>query len=145
MIDIEKLCISLITYLGHSFLTGCLNDDIVIWRCCKLYALASSVCVHYLKLPETPLYTTHLWLCYSGMQRIIRAYSDATKLLLQVSRCASPIVCVLQRSYTCEALLRDLMFSFMCCLEESESSILKALTNQSCSLSSRLRLQALLR
>lgn len=61
------------------------------------------------------------------------AYSGAMRLLLQVSRCASQIV--FSGFPTCEALLRNLMFSCMHRLDESESSILKALTSlrKSCS------------
>ncbi len=138
-----------IKHLGH-FLTDDLNDDRdIYWQCCKLYAQANmllrkfSMCSVNVKCSLfralcTPMYTAHLRCCYrkSSMWRLIVAYNDAVRLLLQIPRWHSASqLFVFSGVPTCEALLRHLMYNFMCHLYESEYSIIEALTNprKSCS------------
>ena len=68
----------------------------------------------------TPLYTSQLWSNFKkrSMQRLKVAYNDAMRLLLGVPRwhSASPLY-VFTGVSTCEVLLRQLMYGFMCRLE----------------------------
>ena len=80
----------------------------------------------------TPLYTAQLWSNYKkkSMQRLKVAYNDAMRLLLHVPRWHSASqLFVSTRVPTCEALLRQLMFSFMCRLDKSENHIIEALVS----------------
>ena len=58
------------------------------------------------------------------------AYNDAMRLLLRVPRWHSASQLFVSSNVpTCQALLRKLMFNFMCRLDLSENSIIIALTN----------------
>ncbi len=132
-----------IKYLGH-YLTFDWRDDKDIYRqTCKQYAQANMLLRKFSKCSEevkcylfrafcTPMYTAHLWCCYrkSSMQRLRVAYNDGLRLLLQVPRWHSASQLFVKCNIpNCEALLRNLMYNFMCRLEDSENSIIKALTS----------------
>ena len=79
----------------------------------------------------TPLYTAHLWSSYrvKSMQRLKVAYNDAMRLLLRVPRWHSASQLFVSSNIpTCQALLRKLMFNFICRLDLSDNCIIKALT-----------------
>ena len=64
------------------------------------------------------------------MQRLKVAYNDAFRLLLQVPRWNSASQLFVSKHVpTCEALLRQLMYGFMCRLDKSENCIIEALVN----------------
>ena len=138
--DIHLMTCKEMKYLGH-FLTDDLNDDSDIYRQhCKLYTQANML-LHKFSMCSvnvncslfrafcTPLCTAHLWCCYgeSGMRRLIEAYTDAMRLVLQDPRWH-------RASQLC-------VFSGVS-LDESENSIMAGLTSprKNCSqYSSRLR------
>ena len=120
-----------------------MDDSDIRRQCCKIYAQANmllrkfSMCSVNVKCAlfkayVTPLYTAHLWSSYrmKSMQRLRVAYNDALRLLLRVPRWHSASqLFVTSNVPTCQALLRKLMFHFMCRLELSENGIIMALTS----------------
>ncbi|KAL7383434.1 hypothetical protein ABVT39_010640 [Epinephelus coioides] len=129
-------------YLGHVFSDDLMDDSDIRHQCCKIYAQANtllrkfSLCSADVKCAlfrayVTPLYTAHLWSSYrvKSMQRLRVAYNDAMRLLLHVPRWYSASQLFVSSNVpTCQALLRKLMFNFMCRLDLSENSIIMALT-----------------
>ena len=126
-------------YLGHY-----ISDDKDIHRQrCKLYAQANmlirkfhkcslEVKVSLFKAFCTPLYTAHLWSNYRArsLQKLKVAYNDALRLLIRVPRWHSASqLFVNLRVPTCQALLRNLMYKFMCRLDESGNSLIVSLIN----------------
>lgn len=74
--------------------------------------------------------------CYrkNGMRRLIVAYNDAMRLLPQVPRGHSTShLFVYSGIPTCEALLRHLMYNFMCHLDEFKNGLFEADPLRSCS------------
>ena len=119
-----------------------MDDGDVRRQCCKIYAQVNTLirkfsmcsvevkCALY-RAYITPLYTAHLWSSYrvKSIQRLKVAYNDALRLLLRVPRWHSASqLFVSSNILTCPALLRKLMYNFMCRLDLAENSIIKALT-----------------
>ena len=130
-------------YLGH-YLSDDLSDDRDIHRqCSKLYAQANMLKRKFhMCSPEvkaslfraycTPLYTAHLWVRYKAksMQRLNVAYNDALRLFMRVPRWHSASQLFVSLGLpTFKALLRNLMYRFMCRLNESVNVILMKLTD----------------
>ena len=132
-----------VTYLGH-ILTNDLSDDKDIYRQQrKLYAQANTLCrkfsmcstsvkVSLFKAYCTPLYTAHLWCHYkqSSIRKLTVAYNDSMRLLLRVPRSSSASHMFVSLGVpTCTALLRNLMYRFMCRISESENDLIAVLNN----------------
>ena len=130
-------------YLGH-YLSDDLSDDRDIQRQCnKLYAQAnmlkrrfhmcsSDVKASLFRAYCTPLYTAHLWDSYKAksFQRLNVAYNDALRMLLRVPRWHSASQLFVSLGIpTFKALLRNLMYSFMCRLNESVNDIIMKLSD----------------
>ena len=130
-------------YLGH-YISDDLSDDKDIHRQrCKLYAQANmlmrkfhkcsiDVKVSLFKAYCTPLYTAHLWSDYKArsLQKLKVAYNDALRLLLRVPRWHSASQLFVNLGVpTCQALLRNLMYKFMCRLDKSDNSLIVCLIN----------------
>ena len=80
----------------------------------------------------TPLSTAQLWSNYKkkSMHRLQVAYHDAMRVRLCVpSWHSASQLFVSTRVPTCEALLRQVMFSCMCRLDKSENHIIEALVS----------------
>ena len=78
----------------------------------------------------TPLYTAHLWRAYrkSNMKKLTVAYNDGMRMLLRIPRWSSASQMFVNVGVpTCHALIRNLMYRFMCRLTASENSIIQAL------------------
>lgn len=132
-----------IKYLGHVISDNWTDDKDIYRQRCKMYAQANmllrkfSMCSDSVKCSLfttyiTPLYTAQLWSCFkqTSMHRLKVAYNDAMRLLLRVPRWHSASqLFVSNRVPTFEALLRQLMSSFMYRLDRSENSIIQALVN----------------
>ena len=132
-------------YLGH-YISDDLSDDKDIQRqCSKLYAQAnmlkrrfhmcsSDVKASLFRAYCTPLYTAHLWGRYraKSLHRLNVAYNDALRLLMRVPRWHSASQLFVSLGLpTFKALLRNLMYRFMCRLNESTNDILMQLTDPS--------------
>ena len=80
----------------------------------------------------TPLYTAQLWTNYTkgSMRRLKVAYNDALRMLLRVPRWHSASELFVTNGLpTLEALLRQLMYGFICRLDLSKNSIIEALAS----------------
>lgn len=65
------------------------------------------------------------------MRRLTVAYNDAMRLLLKDPRWHNASQLFVSSSVpTCKAFQRHLMYNFMCHLDESQNSIIEALTSQ---------------
>ncbi len=92
----------------------------------------------------TLLYTAHLWSHYknTSIQKLQAAHNDAMRLFLkQPWWCSASQKFISAGVSTFHAVVRNLTYRFMCCLEESEKSIVVQCNPvRSCSCySSRLR------
>ena len=79
----------------------------------------------------TPLYTAHLWYNYTvaKMKKLQVAYNDALRILLRYPRWTSASnMFVTNNVPTFHALLRNLMYKFMCRLEQSSNTAIRHLT-----------------
>lgn len=130
-------------YLGH-IITADMSDDDDIYRQCRmLYAQANTLkrkfgaCTDNVKMTLfksycTPLYTAHLWTNYkkASLQRLQVAYNDAFRVLLRRPRWTSATeLFVSARVKTLQAVLRTLMYNFICRLNKSENEVLLSLTS----------------
>ena len=80
----------------------------------------------------TPLYTAHLWCNHSKakMNNIKVAYNDALRILLKYPKWESASKMFVNCNVpTFQALLRNVMFKFMCRLIDSRNGIIISLTD----------------
>ena len=141
--NVDLVVCSETKYLGH-YISDDLSDDKDIHRQrCKLYAQANmlmrkfhkcsiDVKVSLFKAYCTPLYTAHLWSDYRArsLQKLKVAYNDALRLLVRVPRWHSASQLFVNLGVpTFQALLRNLMYKFMCRLDKSDNSLIVSLTN----------------
>ena len=132
-----------ITYLGHIISDDLSNDKDILRQRRKLYAQANILCrkfsmcsvpvkVALFKAYCTPFYTAHLWCRYKqeSMRKLTVAYNDGMRLLLGAPRSSSASSMFVGVGVpTCSAVLRNLMYKFMCRASESENDVITALTN----------------
>ena len=136
-----------ITYLGH-IMSNDLSDDKDIYRQRrKLYAQANMLCrrfsmcsvpvkISLFRAYCTPLYTAHLWCRYKqgSIRKLTVAYNDSMRLLLRAPRSSSASQMFVSVGVpTCSAVLRGLMYGFMCRASESENNLIAVLANPLCS------------
>ena len=131
-----------VRYLGHIIRDDLSDDDDVKRQYCKLYAQANMLsrkfhmCTDDVKIALfkaycTPLYTAHLWCRYSKSKynKLRVAYNDALRILLRLPRCTSASQLFVNSGVpTLNALLRNLMYSFMMRLMDSKNEIIMTLT-----------------
>ena len=132
-----------ITYLGHVITDDLTDDKDILRQRRKLYAQANMLCrkfsmcsvtvkVSLFKAYCTPLYTAHLWCRYrqNSMRKLTVAYNDCMRLLLKAPRSSSASHMFVNVGVpTCPAVLRNLMYKFLCRVCESVNDILVVLTN----------------
>ena len=130
-------------YLGH-IITDQMDDDEDMYRQRRvLYAQANMLirkfhfCTDDVKISLfraycTPLYTAPLWVKYNteSFRKLKVAYNDCLRILLNKPRhsSASKLFCE-SRLSSLEALLRNLMYKFMCRMEGSQNDVIMLLTN----------------
>ena len=134
-----------ITYLGH-YITNDLTDDKDILRQRrKLYAQANMLCRKFnmcsltvktalFRAYCTPLYTAHLWCRYKrgSIRSLTVAYNDCMRLLLGVPRSSSASAMFVRVGVpTCSALLRNLMYRFMCRVSVSGNDLINVMADPS--------------
>ena len=130
-----------IKYLGH-IIANDLTDDRDIYRQRqKLYVQANMLCrkfsmcsvavkISLFKAYCTPMYTAHLWCHYkqSSIRKLTVAYNDSMRLLLRIPRRSSASQMFVSVGVpTCAAVLRNLMYRFMCRVSESQNNLIAAL------------------
>ncbi len=130
-------------YLGH-FITDNMYDDKDIRRQCgSLYGQGNSlkskfsmcsvgVKIKLLKSYCTSFYTAQLWWHYHkySMQKLKVAYNDILRTVLSLPRFHSASQLFVNHNVpSLGAVLRNLIFKFMCRLDKSANSIIKSLVN----------------
>ena len=130
----QLLCVCNKTkYLGH-FITDQMSDDDDMYRQCRiLYAQANMLarqfymCSDHVKIGLfrtycTPLYSAPLWAKFkkASMHKLQVAYNDCMRILLKKPRwcSASELFCNAGVN-TFQALLRNLMYKFICRVNDS--------------------------
>ena len=130
-----------VRYLGHIIRDDLCDDDDIQRQYCKLYAQANMLsrkfymCTDDVKIALfkaycTPLYTAHLWCSYSkGKYNKLRvAYNDALRIMLRLPRWTSASHLFVNSGVpTLDAVLRNLMYSFMMRLNDSNNEIIMTL------------------
>ena len=139
---------SKIKYLGHIITDKLLDDDDMLRQRRMLYAQANmlarkfywcstAVKINLFKTYCTPLYTAPLWVYYkkASFNKLKVAYNDSLRILLRKPRwtSASELFCQ-SRISSFEALLRNLMYKFICRLNHSQNTIIKAIADPRCSM-----------
>ncbi len=152
--EVLNVC-SVAKYLGH-YCTDDLSDGKDIAKQCrKLYAQGNTlvrkchmcttevkvchICIYLFRTYCTHLYTANLWFnyCKYSMKRLIVAYNDTKKTFLRIPRYmrASQMFAAHQ-VHACQAVCRNLMFTFIIRLDRSENRIISYLV---CSAKSDIR------
>ncbi len=134
MVDITK-------YLGHLF-SDDLNGDVDVARQCRqLYAHGNIILRQFhmcsldvkLKLFKTyctPMYTSQMWWNYkkASINKLYFAYYNILKLFLDLSKYESTSTwCALMDVPSCAAVIRNLIFHFICRLNKSENVLIKTI------------------
>ena len=140
-------------YLGHVLSSDC-SDDLDIQRQRKkIYAQGNSILrkfhmcsievkVVLFKTYCTSLYTAHLWTNYSNLSinNFYIAYHNVMKLFMGLpKREHNRPLCVHYDIPFGPALLRNLIYRFMCRLNESQNVIIMKLNSSQCRYESQLR------
>ena len=129
--------------MGHVKRDDLCDDNDLMRQCGKLYGQANMLarkfhmCTPDVKIALfraycTPLYTAHLWCNYSKakMKKLQVAYNDAFRILLKLPRWTSASeMFVTNNVPTFDALLRNLMYRFMCRLTASKNIIIVSLSD----------------
>ena len=130
-------------YLGH-IITDQLSDDDDLYRQRrmlyaqanmlrkKFYYCSNNVKINLFRAYCTPLYTAPLWVKYKqkSIQKLQVAYNDCMRLLLRVPRSSSASQMFVSVGVpTFSALLRNLIYRFMCRASESENYIIAVITD----------------
>ena len=136
-----------IKYLGHIIANDLTDDGDIYRQRQKLYVQANMLCRKFSMCSElvkislfkaycTPLYTAHLWCHYKqgSMRKLMVAYNDSMRLLLRIPRRSSASQMFVNAGVpTCAAVLRNLMYKFMCRASESQNTLVAVLASPKCS------------
>ncbi len=96
----------------------------------KLSMCSPDVKVSLFRTFCTPMYTAQLWCNYYAysVNKLRIAYNGITKMLLGLPRCHSTSQMVANVNVpACQAVIRNLIFKFMCRLDKSENHIIQGL------------------
>ena len=141
-------------YLGH-LITNCLQDDDDINRqirklCAqgngilrKFHMCSWEVKVTLFQAFCAPLYTAQLWWSYqkATINKLYITYHNVLKMFLGFSKYESNgVVCSVFDVKCCQAVIRNLVYKFLCRLELSTNNIIVSLRKSSIYYSSRLKM-----
>ncbi len=127
-----------VTYLGHVIVNDLSDDsDRSLYAQANMLSRKFSMCSVSVKISLfraycTPLYTAYLWCRYEqdSIRKLTVAYNDSMRLLLRAPRSSSASHMFVSVGVpTCSAVLRNLMYKFMCRASESENDIIAVLAN----------------
>ena len=96
--------------------------------CCMYVKLALFRC-YFL-----PMYTAQLWWNHTKytINRLLITYHNVLKMCLGLSKYESTsMLCVLTNTLCCQAVIRNLIFRFICRLQKSSNAILQAIQRSS--------------
>ena len=142
-----------VKYLGHH-LTNDLHDDIDIRRQCRAINVRGNIlfrkfhmCSVSVKLKLfnsycASMYTPHLWWNYKKMSicKLQITYHNILKMNIGLSKFESTsATCAITNTQCCQSVIRNLVYKFVCRLDKSKNTIVKALLSSSIVYSSRVR------
>lgn len=132
-----------IKYLGHIITDQLCDDDDMNRQCRSLYGQANilvrkfhmctdNVKIKLFKTYCSPLYTAPLWGKYkkSTLQKLKVAYNDAFRILMKKPRSSSASLMFCQAHVNSfPALMRTLIYGFLCRLNDCKNSLIQTLVN----------------
>ena len=142
-----------VKYLGH-YITNDLHDDLDIRRQCRAINVRGNIlfrkfhmCSVSVKLKLfnsycASMYTPHLWWNYKKMSicKLQITYHNILKMNIGLSKFESTsATCAITNTQCCQSVIRNLVYKFVCRLEKSQNTIVKALLSSSIVYSSRVR------
>ena len=142
-----------VKYLGHH-LTNDLHDDLDIRRQCRAINVRGNIlfrkfhmCSVSVKLKLfnsycASMYTPHLWWNYKKMSicKLQITYHNILKMNIGLSKYESTsATCATTNTQCCQSVIRNLVYKFVCRLDKSNNTIVKALLSSSIVYSSRIR------
>ena len=143
-----------VKYLGHNLCED-LSDDMDIERQCrvlyaqgnillrKFYMCTYSVKVKLFSTYCSSMYTAHLWWNYRNLtiKKFRITYHNVLKLLLGFTKYVSTgVVCTVFNIPSCAAVVRNLIFRFMCRLQRSGCLFVKEILNCDLAYTSKIRM-----
>ena len=145
--------VNVIQYLSH-FVCNDLSDDTDIRRQCRSLSIQGNIllrnfhmCSLDVKLALfrsycTPMYTAQLWWNHKkcSLNRLCITYHNVLKMSAGLSKFESTsLLCTLSNMPCCKAVIRNLVFRFMCRLYSSDNILVKAVRSSSVIYTSRIR------
>ncbi len=132
-----------VKYLGHFINNEMSDDDDMYRQRRKLYAQANilvrkfymcsdEVKINLFRAYCTSLYTAPLWFKFKkeSLCKLQVAYNDCMRILLKKTRwCSASDLFCKARVQSFPALMRNLMYTFICRLDNSRNTIIMLLTN----------------
>ena len=133
------ICMMILTYA----------DNVVPLMYVETFLSGNFTCVHSvsvkLKLFNSycaSMYTPHLWWNYKKMSicKLQITYHNILKMNIGLSKFESTsATCAITNTQCCQSVIRNLVYKFVCRLDKSKNTIVKALLSSSIVYSSRVR------
>ena len=151
----EVLCDSAcVKYLGHFICSGLSDDtDILRQRRCltiqgnillrKFHMCSISVRLALFRSFCSPMYTSQLWWNYKKctMKRLLITYHNVFKMSISMSKYESTsVLCTVYNVLCCQAVIRNLVYRFMCRRQASNNSLVMYIPSSSLVYTSRIRM-----
>ena len=145
--DDDSACVK---YLGH-FICSDLSDDTDILRQRRCLTIQGNILLRKFHMCSigvrlalfrsfcSPMYTSQLWWNYKKctMKRLLITYHNVFKMSISMSKYES--TSVLCNVLCCQAVIRNLVYRFMCRLQASNNSLVMSIQSSSLVYMSRIR------
>ena len=150
----DVLCDSAcVKYLGH-FICSDLSDDTDILRQRRCLTIQGNILLRKFHMCSigvrlalfrsfcSPMYTSQLWWNYKKctMKRLLITYHNVFKMSISMSKYESTsVLCTVYNVLCCQAVIRNLVYRFMCRLQASNNSLVMSIQSSSLVYTSRIR------
>ena len=150
----EVLCDSAcVKYLGH-FICSDLSDDTDILRQRRCLSIQGNVLLRKFHMWSigvrlalfrsfcSPMYTSQLWWNYKKctMKWLLITYHNVFKMSISMSKYESTsLLCTVYNVFWCQAVIRNLVYRFMCRIQASNNSLDMSIQSSSLVYTSRIR------
>ena len=142
----EVLCDSAcVKYIGH-FICSDLSDDTDILRQRRCLTIQGNILLRKFHMCSigvrlalfrsfcSPMYTSQLWWNYKKctMKRLLITYHNVLKMSISMSKYESTsVLCTVYNVLCCQAVIRNLVYRFMCRLQASNNSLVMSIQSSS--------------
>ena len=142
----DVLCDSAcVKYLGH-FICSDLSDDTDILRQRRCLTIQGNILLRKFHMCSigvrlalfrsfcSPMYTSQLWWNYKKctMKRLLITYHNVFKMSISMSKYESTsVLCTVYNVLRCQAVIRNLVYRFMCRLQASNNSLVMSIQSSS--------------